>query len=142
MAAKERLNSPSTLRREPHDAAAAVGGVVSAGYPAATFEPVDCSGHRSAGEQDLFSQCLNRQRAFVKQCFEHSEVALAQAEGRDAAPGLGLHRPEGLPQHQPQVNTACVRIERPLHKYLDIKMLDSEKRIQAKCARSALSRYR
>src|SRR5262249_20176686 len=68
------------------------------------LQPVNGNGNRTARQQDLSSDLVNRKRALVQQSFQHGEVAAANLQLRYTLFGIGFDRTSRLPQHQENVN--------------------------------------
>jgi hypothetical protein len=106
---------------KPDNARTPVSRIVPARHQALALQPVDRRRNRAARQKNLGSQFVDRERAFVQQRFEDSEIAQTHPQGNHARLGKRFERPSSLPEHEPQVNTA---------NHLDIKMLDIKEKSQ------------
>ena len=87
-----------------HDARAPILWRVRAFYKPAPFQTVHGGCHRPTAEQHLLSKSVHRQRPFVQEGFENTEISQAQVFGFDAPMRWCFHRLRCLPQQQPEVN--------------------------------------
>lgn len=93
---------------ELDEADALIGGQVGAADEAFGFEAVDGGGDGAAGEQDLFADGVDGLRSFVEEQFEGGEVGEADTKTGDALEGEMLDGAVGLPEDEPEVESAEV----------------------------------
>ncbi len=72
----------------------------------AQFQPVYCRGYGTAGQQDLFADCIHRLRAFVEKRLQYSEIGEAEMQTGYAGQRVLFDRARGLPQNQPHMRGA------------------------------------
>ena len=87
-----------------HDARPAILWRVRAFYKPAPFQTVHGGCHRRTAQQHLLSKSVHRQRPFVQEGFEDTEIGQAQVFGFDAPMRWRFLRLRCLPQQQPEVN--------------------------------------
>ena len=103
-------NEAAAVGRQMDLANPAIGVFPTPFHQSFLFQTVDRRGEGAAGEQDFFSDGMNWLGAFVQQRLENGKIRPADAERIDAAQGMRLNRPGGLPEHQPHMNPRGIRI--------------------------------
>src|SRR2546428_4222772 len=69
------------------------------------FQAIDRGSDRTAREQNLPPDAIDRLRSLVQKHFQYREVGTAEAQRRHASNSVLLDRVGGLPQHDP--DTGC-----------------------------------
>jgi hypothetical protein len=107
---KYLANQFSSLFSQVHDASPAICGIRAAFYQPVLFQAIHCRGHRTAADQNLLAEGAHRERAFVKERFQNSEVASPKACPFHASSGMNFYRFASLPQQEPQVSSIGPKI--------------------------------